>query len=488
MSIRQQVDAVRKLGHIDLRWSNPKFQRFVLGFLIFVTLSALLSWGYFQIIKIIGISLLTLGLLVALAVYLYKYQRNVFDNSRLIGLLGLILIALAFISKIITPFLPGYLIPVAGVAMLVTILFNDQLGFFTVLLGTIMVGLVTGNHVEFPIVSALSGLVAVFMVSQVSQRSELTQAGLGISLSLAYLGLAIGLIQGLPFVMTIRNAGWGLISGIFSAVLTIGTLPFLETVFGVTTSLKLLELSSPNQFLLRELMTNAPGTYNHSVVTANLAESAAEAVGADPLLSRVGAYYHDIGKMKRPFFFIENQIDINEHDKINPNLSCLIITAHVKEGVELAREHKLPREIIEIIREHHGTTLVTYFYHRAKEAVVKERISEDDFRYSGVRPRSKEAALVMLADSVEAAARTMSKPSLNRLEQLIRKIVQEKLNDGQLDESALTLADLEKIIRAFTQTIASVYHYRIEYPKIDTVNKRRFTVYGNPARQSSKRS
>jgi putative nucleotidyltransferase with HDIG domain len=488
MSIHQQIDAVKKLGHIDLRWSNPKLQRFVLGLLIFVTISALLSWGYFQIIKIIGISLLTLGLLTALAVYLYKYQRSVSDNLRLVGLLGLILIALAFISKIIIPFLPGYLIPVAGVAMLVTILFNYQLGVLTVLISTVMVAVVTGNHVEFVIVSALSGLIAVFLVSQVSQRSELTQAGLVISLSVAYLGLAMGLIQGLPFVMTLRNAGWGLISGIFSAVLTIGTLPFLETVFGITTSIKLLELSSPNQFLLRELMTNAPGTYNHSVVAANLAESAAEAVGADPLLARVGAYYHDIGKMKRPFFFIENQIDINEHDKINPNLSCLIITAHVKEGVELAREHNLPKEIIEIIQEHHGTTLVTYFYHRAKEAVVKQRISEDDFRYSGVRPRSKEAALVMLADSVEAAARTMSKPSLNRLEQLIRKIVQGKLNDGQLDESALTLADLEKIIKAFTQTIGSVYHYRIEYPNVDTVNKRKFTVYGDTVRQSTKRS
>ncbi len=288
--------------------------------------------------------------------------------------------------------------------------------------------------------------------------------------------------------MTVRNAGWGMISGIFSAVLTIGGLPFLESAFGVTTSLRLLELSSPNQFLLRELMANAPGTYNHSVVAANLAESGAEAIGADPLLSRVGAYYHDIGKMKRPFFFIENQIDINEHDKINPNLSCLIITAHVKEGVELAKEYHLPPEIIDIIQEHHGTTLVTYFYHRAKEKVAKERICEEDFRYSGMRPKSKEAALVMLADSVEAAARTMSKPSLNRLEQMIRKIVNGKLNDGQLDESALTLADLEKIVRAFTQTIASVYHYRIEYPKTEPNNKRRFEIYGNPSRQSPRRS
>lgn len=487
MTLRQQIDIVKRLGRIDLRWSNPNLQRFVLGFFIFVAVSALLSWGYFQVTKIVGISLLSLGLLVSLAVYLYKYQNEVFNNSRLIVLLALLLIALIFIAKIVIPFLPGYLIPVAGVAMLVTILFNYQLAVAVVLLAGVIVGIVTGNHIEFPIVSLISGLFAVFMVSHLSQRSELTQAGLGISLTLAYLCLAASLMQGQSLVMTVRNAGWGMISGIFSAVLTIGGLPFLESAFGVTTSLRLLELSSPNQFLLRELMTNAPGTYNHSVVAANLAESAAEAIGADPLLARVGAYYHDIGKMKRPFFFIENQIDINEHDKINPNLSCLIITAHVKEGVELAKEHRLPPEIIDIIREHHGTTLVTYFYHRAKEKVVKDRISEDDFRYSGVRPRSKEAALVMLADSVEAAARTMSKPSLNRLEQLIRKIVQGKLNDGQLDESDLTLADLEKIIKAFSQTIASVYHYRIEYPKTEPNNKGKFAVYGNPSGQSPKR-
>jgi len=288
-------------------------------------------------------------------------------------------------------------------------------------------------------------------------------------------------------IETLRNAGWGILSGISSAVLTIGTLPFLEWAFGVTTSFRLLELSSPNQPLLKDLMINAPGTYNHSVVAGNLVERGAEVIGANPLLARVGAYYHDIGKMKRPFFFIENQLDINEHDRINPNLSCLIITAHVKEGVELARQNRLPQEIIDIIQQHHGTTRVDYFYHRAKEKLEKQEISEDGFRYSGSRPRSKEAALVMLADSVEAAARTMVKPSLNRLEQLIRKIVQSKLEDGQLDESELTMADLEKIIKAFSQVLSSVYHYRIEYPKAEIkLFKRRFATRGSRDRELSK--
>ncbi|HCG99630.1 MAG TPA: hypothetical protein DE036_07545 [Actinobacteria bacterium] len=287
-------------------------------------------------------------------------------------------------------------------------------------------------------------------------------------------------MSGAGLVEIMKNLGWGLLGGISMAVLTIGTLPFLEKVFGITTDIKLVELSYANQPLLRELMMKAPGTYNHSIMAGNLAENAAEEIGANPLLARVGAYYHDIGKIKRPLFFVENQIGCeNPHDHTNPSLSCLIITSHVKEGIDLGKKYHLPPEILDIINEHHGTSIVAFFYHKAKESVVKETINEENYRYSGQRPKSKEAALVMLADSVEAAARTIAKPTPGRIEQLIKRIVQSKLDDGQLNESNLTLNDIEKIIRSFTQLLTSLYHTRVEYPTVPVPQARSFTAHGD---------
>ena len=255
----------------------------------------------------------------------------------------------------------------------------------------------------------------------------------------------------------------GLFNGILSAVGAIGLLPYLETVFGITSSIRLLELSNPNHPLLRKLLLEAPGTYHHSMMVGNLGEAAAEAVGADPLLTRVGSQYHDIGKTKRPYFFVENQFSgVNPHDKISPTLSTLIITSHVKDGVEMARQHKLPKVLVDFIREHHGTDLVKYFYHRAKES--GQDVSEDDFRYPGPKPQSKETAIVMLADSVEAAVRSMPKPTPGRIEGLVRKIIKERLADGQLDESNITLRDLDLIADAFVKVLTGMYHHRVEYP------------------------
>jgi hypothetical protein len=211
----------------------------------------------------------------------------------------------------------------------------------------------------------------------------------------------------------------------------------------------------------------APGTYHHSIVVGNLAEAAAEAVGADGLLVRVGSYYHDVGKVKRPEFFIENQLlSPNPHDKMSPSLSALVITSHIKEGLELAREYNLPEVIKAIIREHHGTTLVSYFYHQAAE--TQGNVQEADFRYEGPIPQSKEAALVMLADSVEAAVRSLVNPSQGKIDGLIRKIIKDRLNDGQLDQSDLTLRDLDRVAQAFSRVIAGIYHPRVEYPEEKT--------------------
>jgi len=230
---------------------------------------------------------------------------------------------------------------------------------------------------------------------------------------------------------------------------------------------RLLELSYPGNPLLKRLLTEAPGTYHHSILVGNLAEAAAEAINGDSLLTRVGAYYHDVGKLKRPYFFIENQMNTdNPHDKIAPTLSALILTFHVKDGVELAREYKLPEDIINIIEQHHGSGLCTYFYHKALENGQNESIAEEEFRYDGPKPQTREAALVMLADSVEAAVRSLQNRTYNRVEGMVHRILKDKLLDGQLDECDLTFKDLDVIASAFIQVLSGIFHARIEYPDL----------------------
>lgn len=443
--------------------------------------------GRLEARKVLATSLLVIGVLGLFVGFLYLYQKKVFESLRLLLLLSIILLAVIVFAKFVpvsysiyAPFINGGSM-IAG-AMLTTILLNPQVALMIVLVTAVLTGVVIGNGLSHLAIALLSGILAIYMVSHLRYRNDLIRAGIVVSLGLAYFSFVSSLLTHESFATLLSNAGVGLLSGLIFSLLAGGSLLFLESAFKVTTDIKLLELSNPNQVLLKELMINAPGTYNHSIITGNLAEAAAEQVGANVLLSRVGSYYHDIGKLKRPFFFAENQIGgENPHDRTNPSLSCLIITAHVKEGAELAKEHHLPEEIIDVIQEHHGTSLVTYFYHRAKESVEKEEIRETNFRYSGTRPQSKESALIMLADSVEAAARTIVKPSPTRLEQLVKKVVRAKLEDGQLDESNLTFSDVDKINQAFIQVLTSIYHTRIEYPEAEVrVLRRRTSARGNP--------
>lgn len=413
-----------------------------------------------------GYGLISFAIIAAFALYLHNFQRKIYDNGRLLLVLAIIIVGTVLIAKIVTSFSMLYLVPVVAAGMLTTLLFNVELAIGAVIVTALYSGLIAGQDFRFLLIWLLGGLFAIYTVAHIKHRTDLARGGFLVSLVIGGLAIAMTFIStSLSLEEMASNLGWGLAGGMVASILTIGVLPFLEKVFGITTDIRLVELSYANQPILRELMIKAPGTYNHSVMTGNLAESAAELVGANPLLARVGAYYHDIGKIKRPLFFVENQIGgENPHDHTNPNLSCLIITSHVKEGVEIAESEGLPKEIIDVIKEHHGTSIVSYFYHRAKENLVKEEVCESDFRYSGFRPRSREAALVMLADSVEAAARTIAKPTPNRLEQLIKRVIQQKLDDGQLSESDLTLKDLDRIITSFTQILISIYHTRIEYP------------------------
>lgn len=425
---------------------------------------------------IIGIALLTLVTYVIIYVYIIQYKPELYKNESSMVLIGLLIVLTLLFAKAMTllnfgdrPELSaqvGYIIPLAAGSMLIAILLDNKLAIFLTAIMAIFVGIMTGGDLSFAIVTGLGGLVSIYSVSRLSGRSDLVKSALYVGATSMTVVLAIGLMNNLPISLISFGMIMGLINGILSSVLTIGLLPFLETAFGITTSVRLLELSNPNQPLLKRLLIEAPGTYHHSILAGNLAEAAADAVEADSLLVRVGAYYHDIGKLKRPYFFIENQLTgDNPHDKIAPTLSTLIITSHVKDGIELAKEHQLPKVIVDLIEQHHGTSVLGFFYHKACEGDNCDNVQEDDFRYEVTKPQTKEAALVMLADSVEAAVRSMQNPTAGKVEGLVRKIIKDKLNDGQLEECDLTLRDLNIIAAEFVRVLGGIFHSRIEYPE-----------------------
>jgi len=312
------------------------------------------------------------------------------------------------------------------------------------------------------------GTVGIFSVLNTQQRGSIFISGFMVSLAHVMTVMGFGLINSSEVAGVLTIAFYGLLNGLFCAILTVGSLPLWESVFDVVTPLKLLELSNPNHPLLKKLLIEAPGTYHHSIIVGNLSEAATGAVGGNALLARTGAFYHDVGKTSRPYFFKENQLTSeNPHDKISPSLSSIIITSHVKDGLELAKKHKLPQEIANFIDQHHGNTLVAYFYHKAKSGENGDMVEEESFRYKGLKPQTKETAIVMLADSVEAAVRSLSAPNKEKIEKLINKIIKDKLEDGQLEESNLTLGELQKIKQSFVKVILGIFHERIEYPDLD---------------------
>lgn len=442
-----------------------------------------LSRQYFPWRQVLGSGLLVAMLMVLVLVYIQQQNPDIYRRPGHIYLLGIVTVVILSVARGIIAInisqwpelsaLFGYMVPLSAAGMLIAILLDIRLAVLVVAILSFLLSLMADGQVHFGIVGLVGGLAGVLVVSRLKQRGDLFRAGFYISaanvVSIAVCGILSDISPGLVFSSAMLL---GVTNGILSAVLTIGTLPYLENTFGITSAVRLLELSHPSHPLLRRLLTEAPGTYHHSIMVANLAEAAAEAVGAESLLVRVGAYYHDIGKMKRPVFFIENQLaQENPHDKIAPTLSTLILTAHVKDGLELAREYKLPESISQIIAQHHGTSLVSYFYHKALEG--NSSVNEDEFRYEGPRPQSKEAAIVMLADAVEAAVRSMQNRTPNRVEALVRKIIRDKLLDSQLDECALTFKDLDTIAAAFLQILGGIFHSRIEYPDVAREVERR---------------
>lgn len=420
--------------------------------------------------RIGGISAITIlvGLFtLLLSLYIKFYEEPQAIRNKEVILLSLICILLITLAKIIvmSPW-PSNLVPVAVASMLIAILINSRVAIITTCFLSVLVGMISGNRLDITGVSLVGGIIGIFAMRGVRRRSQVITAGLCVGFAnMSYL-IGIGLIRGLDFNTYITESLFGLTNGIMSAVIVTGTLPVFENIFKITTDISLLELSDLNHPLLKEMVIKAPGTYHHSLVVGNLAEAACEAIGANALLARVGSYFHDIGKIEKAGYFSENQIDGDyAHDRLSPTMSSLIITSHVKNGVELAQRYKLTGEIIDIIKQHHGRGLVFYFFKRALEKTTNEEVGEQSFRYSGPNPQTKEAACVLLADSVEAGTRALDDPTPSRIKGLVRKIINNKFIDGQLDECDLTLRDLEKIAEVFTHILTGIFHTRVEYPE-----------------------
>ena len=419
-----------------------------------------------------GLALILCLLFGVIGLYLYRYLRDRLSTRSLL-LLGVISVLVTGICLGFS-LLNDYIMPVSLGLMLIALLFdhraalylNIALGFIASLLTNAGTGLFSVTMFSVLLMSMVAGPIILAVFTRLTQRLTTLLAGALVGLSNFLCTMAVGLVNSTDISGVLTNALWALGGGIVSGILCIGLQPLLETVFNLATNSKLIELSNPNQPLLRRLMLEAPGTYHHSIVVANLAEAAAGAVGANPLLARVGAYYHDVGKLKRPSYFKENQMGDNPHDRTDPKVSAAILTAHPRDGAALAQKDRIPSPVLDIIRQHHGDGVVLYFYDKAVKQYGEENLDPNTFRYEGPRPRSKEAACVMLADTIEAAARSVPNPTPDKVGALIRKLVRNKLNDGQLDESELTFSDLEKICGAFSTVLTGIFHERIEYPDI----------------------
>ncbi|HEX6922657.1 MAG TPA: HD family phosphohydrolase [Bacillales bacterium] len=372
-----------------------------------------------------------------------------------------------------------FLVPAAVGTMLVRMLVNERLAVTSsivlALCGSVIFNVETLGTVNFMfgIYILFSCLAGAVVLEKHNARPKILKTGIFISfVNMAVVAVFLMMKTGnysTPEILL--EFGFAFLSGFLSAILTLGLMPFFEAAFGILSTMRLIELSSPNHPLLRKILTEAPGTYHHSVMVANLAEGACEGIGANGLLARVAAYYHDVGKTKRPRFFIENQMGMeNPHDKISPQLSRTVIISHPYDGVSMLKEHHLPKEIIDIAEQHHGTTLLKYFYHKAL-ANDSKGVSEKEFRYPGPKVQTREAAVIEIADSVEAATRSLSKPTPEKIENLVRKIITDRLEDGQFDECHLTLKELDTVAMSICETLKGIFHSRIEYPEMDLKKK-----------------
>ncbi len=420
-------------------------------------------------LTVIGAFLLLCACFAILYSYMRRYAHECLKNDGLLLMLAIIfaltiLMSSAGIAKTVSP----YLLPIIAGTALLAILIDIRLAITYNVIISILSVLIFEGDVYCLACLIMGGTLSAFIFTRAGMRQTLVFSALIHSLCQFALYFAIAVLEGLEIRGALLRGVYGFASGAISSVIVIGTLPFWEYAFDVTTPFKLLELSNPEQPLLKRLLTEAPGTYHHSLMVGNLAEAACEAVGCNALLARTGAYYHDVGKLRRPQYFKENQHAENPHDKMSPERSASVIISHVKDGTDLAKQYRLPGAIRSIISSHHGNTMVAFFYHKAKiENEGSEEIDPKKFRYPDSRPQTREEAIVMLADSSEAAVRSLENKDEASIREMIQKILQGKLADGQMGESGLTLRDLETIEAAFVHVFCGYFHSRIKYPEAD---------------------
>jgi len=419
---------------------------------------------------IVSAVLFVLVATIILDLYLLRLRSDFLANRRHTFLLFLLIVLFILAAKLMVPghtLLP-YLFPSAALSMLLMVLLGPQMAIAVTIVLSLMVGFMAGGSLELTAYALVGGLIAALSLWRAESLNAFLRAGIYAILANVAVILAFRLPdQKFDLLGMVQLALASVSNGGLSAILTLGGFLLLGSVFDITTPLRLMELARPTHPLLRQLLLKAPGTYHHSLLVSNMAEQAAEQIGADALLARVGAYYHDIGKAVRPYFFVENQADgVNVHDRLDPKTSAQIILSHTKDGLDLAKKYRLPGKIQEFIAQHHGAGVVSYFYQQAcQQKGDAGTVNKDDFRYPGPRPLSKEVAIVMLADGCESAVRSARPASPEEIDELVRKVVNDRLLRGELDDSDLTLRDLDKIREAFTSILQGVFHPRIKYPE-----------------------
>ena len=422
------------------------------------------EWGV--IIPEVGRALLVALALGVMGLYLHSRRDQCYYRISRVVLIAVTLFLVLFMAYLVGRFnVSEYLIPLAMAPMLLTVFFDAQLGFVGALSLSLMLASLRGHEFAMVFTGMIVGIAGILAVRRVRARTWMLKATLYLAVAYAISVLAIAALHFSPWSRVLENLAFGLLNALICPILTYGVMVILEYLFDATTDATLLELSDLNRPLLRELALRAPGTYYHSILVGTLSEAAAEAIGANSLLARVGSYYHDLGKIEKPEYFVENQKGgKNPHEKLAPSMSCLVIINHVKRGLEIAESNGLPKELRDFICQHHGTNLVSYFFNKAKKR--GDDVDEDDsnFHYPGPKPQTKETGIVMLADAIEATTRTFRDPSVSRIRNLVQQIVAERFTAGQLDECPLTLRDLNHIKLSFERTITGIFHGRVPYP------------------------
>ena len=424
--------------------------------------------GGAKIIKITGLVITFIILIALLYTILKRNCKELMESNVFYPML----ITIIFLDVLYIIFLKNnyftYILPFAMLPLIGTIL-GGRLFSFVLTFTNI---LVLSREESWLLVMIVVALVAIYKADNLTSRSDIIKISLFLGIFQAVVSVSYGLVNQLNLVLLMTIIIFSVFGGLITGVISLGVLPYFENTFDILTNMRLLELSDFSHTLLKQLLVKAPGTFHHSIMVGALAESGAEAINANATFARIASYYHDIGKMKRPEFFVENQKGgENPHNKTKPSLSALILTSHTKDGYIMGKQNKLPKEILDVILEHHGTTLVQFFYYKALEN--GEKVVESNFRYSGPKPKTKESGIILMADTVEAAVRTLEDKSREGIENFIRYLIRTKIDDNQLSDSALTLGEIEKVIQAFVNTLQGVYHERIKYPKLDERRKKK---------------